>query len=81
MRASLHRRRQNLSLPPQPRRKPAVLVVAIALTTATVAFAASHIGHEVPAESATVRDADQATRSSVDERIRVHLVRLERGAG
>ena len=80
MRLSLHKKR-HLSLPPQPRRSPKVLVIVVVVTAATMAFAASRIGRDPPsAESATVRNADAGTRSAVDERLRVHLVRLQRGA-
>ena len=75
MRVSFHRRR-HLSLPPQRRRSPRVLIVFIALTTATMAFAASHIGksRELPA-AMLIERADNDTRDAVDDRIAAHLAK------
>ena len=75
MRVSFHRRRHQ-SLPPQRRRSPRVLVIVIALTTATMAFAASHIGksRELPA-AMLIERADQETREVVDRRISAHLAK------
>lgn len=75
MRVSFHRRR-HMSLPPQRRRSPRVIVVVIALTTATMAFAASHIGRsrELPAAMLIESQrADQATRDVVDQRLQARL--------
>ena len=72
MRVSLHRRRHE-SLPPQPARSPKVLLIAVVLGIGTTALAAAGLsGREVPFDPA-VAAAEQATRDSVDERVRAHL--------
>ena len=76
MRVSLHRRRHE-SLPPQRRRSPKVLLIAIVLTTGTMAFAASHIGGKTdPVASAVESESEQATRDVVNERLHAKLKRL-----
>ena len=78
MKVSLHRRRHQ-SLPPQKRRSPRVLAVLIALTTGTMAFAASRItGGEARADNAAVAAADDKALDIADMRIRAHLKKLQR---
>ena len=82
MRVSLHRRREQLSLPPQSARgrSPKVLAFVIALTACTMAFGMSRMTKNELRESAVVANAEASTRAVVDERIRVHLKKLSRGA-
>jgi len=80
MKMSLHRRRQNLSLPPQRRRKPGLLAILIALTTGTMAFAASRITTREPGpahDDAAVAAANAKTEQIADMRIRAHLKKLQ----
>ncbi len=79
MRISLHRRR-HMSLPPRKRRSPKVLVLFIALTTGTMAFAASRLGRDraPPAADPRVTAVDDETLALADERIHAHLKKLER---
>jgi hypothetical protein len=77
MRVSLHRRRHD-SLPPQPRKSPRILIIAMVLGSAGVGLAAANLGDDPapPAFDPAVASAEQASHDVVDERIRAHLRRL-----
>jgi hypothetical protein len=78
MRVSLHRRRHE-SLPPQPRKSPRVLIIAMVLGSAGVGLAAANLGDDTPPAKAfdpAVASAEEASHDVVDERIRAHLRRL-----
>ena len=90
MRASLHRRRANLSLPPEHQRFPRSVVLFLVVASITVAVAAARARVDEPAVApapavvvtarADAPDIDatsEQTRALIDERLHVHLKKLQ----
>lgn len=79
MKVSLHRR-QHHSLPPRPRRSPAIVAAGVLFTTATVALGAQRLGEDdaPPPVDPVVAATDQSAREFLDLRVRAHLRALGR---